>query len=134
MDPILISSNLTPVSNDYTVGYQPMTKEQKEAAKAQNVDTYELSDERKQEIKDIISRWKIPNLLEVQGKPVNAPLNHLVSSYRTVTGRDGSTFEVLYNSNAKTGQKYRSGYLNVLAQEAAGIKNSDYGQYFTKMK
>lgn len=129
----IISSNLTPVSRDYTAGYHPMTKEQKEAAKAQNIDTYEKVEEASNQTPKKDRTALMSDKEYLKGRPAPSTPNYLVCNYRTVTGRDGSTFKVLYDSNTKTGEKYRSGYLNILAQKAAGIKPSNYSQYFSNM-
>lgn len=134
-----ISSNLTQVNPSNgkrnTVGYKSQPTEE-EKAKTANCDTFEvrdISDKIKSQIKDRIANIKAPNILEIKGKPITDAPNYLRFSERTVVGRDGSTFQMGYYSNSKTGEKYRSGYLDILAEKAAGINNPNYVEYFSNM-
>lgn len=134
-----ISNNLTQVnpSEDKrdTVGYKYHPTDEEKARNA-NYDTYEMIDivdKVKNQIKDRIANLDVPNILDVKGKSITDAQNNLRFSERTVVGRDGSTFQIGYYSNSKTGEKYRSGYLDILAEKATGINNSSYVEYFSNM-
>lgn len=134
-----ISNNLTQVNPSEgkrnTVGYKFQPTEE-EKARTANCDTYEvidIADKVKNQMKERIANLEVPNILDVKGKPITDAPNNLRFSERTVVGRDGSTFQMGYYSNSKTGEKYRSGYLDILAEKAAGINNPNYVEYFSNM-
>lgn len=134
-----ISNNLTQVNPSEgkrdTVGYKYHPTDEEKARNA-NYDTYEMIDivdKVKNQIKDRIANLDVPNILDVKGKSITDAQNNLRFSERTVVGRDGSTFQIGYYSNSKTGEKYRSGYLDILAEKATGINNSSYVEYFSNI-
>lgn len=134
-----ISSNLTHASpaagSKFNVGYkvQPTVEESSRTANCDTYENKEIAEKVKNQIKDRIANLEVPNILDVKGKPITDAPNYLQFSERTVVGRDGSTFQMGYYSNYKTGEKYRSGYMDILAEKAAGINNPNYVEYFSNM-
>lgn len=133
-----ISNNLTQANSSerkkINVGYKVYPNAE-EISKTANCDTYESSETAekvKSQIKDRIANLKVPNILDIKGKPASNP-QPVSKSYWTFSGRDGSTFKLGYNYNIETGEEYRSNYIDILLEKAEGTKNPNYIDYLENM-
>ncbi len=133
-----IINNLTKVNpaenNKINVGYKVHTAEE-ENSQAANFDTYEnkeFDEKVKSQMKDRMANLKVPNILDIKGKPASNP-QPVSKSYWTFSGRDGSSFKLGYNYNIETGEEYNSNYIGILLEKAKGTKNPNYIDYLENM-